>query len=150
MAETAEILIFMIEESWREARQTEDQRTSITNIIIIIASIIQAALTQTGFRRNALPLSILLIILGIYGALASVKLYERFVYNVDRVGEYVKKLDELYPEADIRKILRKTHSEHHTKHPILATKIRLNRIWLGLHILIALLGVTYTLVILTR
>ena len=150
MADALDILMFEMEESWRQARQAEDQRANITNLIVIIASIIQGALTQTGFHKDALPLTILLIILGIYGALASIKLYERFKMNVNRVGEFERRLNELCPEAQVKKILKTADLDHNTKHPLLSKKIRLRHIWIGLHILIAVLGIAYTIVILIK
>jgi len=52
-------------------------RSPITGLIVVVASAIQGGLTQTGLNKHALPLTIMLIILGLFGMLASMKLYER-------------------------------------------------------------------------
>jgi hypothetical protein len=74
MADTTDILMSMIEENWNQVRHSEDQRATITNLIIIVVSVIHGVLTQTGFTRKALPLTLLLIILGLYGIVVTAKL----------------------------------------------------------------------------
>src|SRR5947209_4221428 len=102
MADTTDVLLHMVEEYWTQARHTEDQRAIITNLIVIIATAIHGVLTQTGFRINALPLTILLIILGIYGVVATTKLYERWQFHTHRARKLRRRLDELCPEAQIQ------------------------------------------------
>ncbi|HEX6480312.1 MAG TPA: hypothetical protein VF043_15850 [Ktedonobacteraceae bacterium] len=97
MSDTTEFLMRMAEENWAQARHTEDQRATLANLIVVIASIDQGVLTQIGFIKSALPLTILLIILGIYGALASAKLYKRHQHHINRARPLRKRLDELCP-----------------------------------------------------
>ena len=150
MSESTEFLMRMAEENWTQARHSEDQRATITNLIVVIASIDQGALTQTGFTKSSLPLTILLIILGIYGMIASAKLYERYRHHIYRAGRLRERLDELCPDAQVSERLKAADARHAAKHPILSGKIHLHSIWLGLHILIAALGVVYTIIIIAR
>jgi hypothetical protein len=46
MADTTDILLTMIDENWTQARHSEDQRATITNFIVVIASVIHGVLTQ--------------------------------------------------------------------------------------------------------
>ncbi len=150
MTDTAEILIHVMEQQLSQAKQSEDQRSTITNIIVLIAVAIQGGLTQTGFTKNALPLTITLIITGIFGVIATAKLYERFRYHYEVMRQIRKKLEALYPDTTIRACLDAAWQEHIKKHPVISTKIRLYMVWSTLHTLIAVLGVIYTLIILIK
>lgn len=150
MTETTEILIHVMEQQFSQAKQSEDQRANITNIIVLIAAAIQGVLTQTGFTKNTLPLTITLIIIGIFGVVATAKLYERFSYHYEVMRQIRQKLETLNPDTTIRACLDAAWQEHIKKHPIISTKIRLYAIWSALHVLIAALGVIYTIIILVK
>jgi hypothetical protein len=150
MTETTEILIRVMEQQLLQAKQSEDQRSNITSIIVLIAAAIQGVLTQTGFTKNSLPLTITLIVIGIFGVVATAKLYERFRYHYEVMRQIRKKLEELNPDATIRACMDAAWQEHIKNHTLIPTRIRLYMVWLTLHILIAALGVIYTLIILTK
>jgi len=147
MSDTTEILIHMMEQQLSQAKQSEDQRSNITNFIILIAVAIQGVLSQTGFTRQSLPLTITLIVVGIFGVIATAKLYERFRYHYEVMRQIRKKLEELHPDATIRACLDAAWEAHIKKHSILPSRIRLHVVWSTLHILIAALGVIYTVII---
>ena len=149
-ADTTDILVNMIEENWNHVRHSEDQRATITNLIVIVVSIIQGVLTQTGFTKNALPLTILLVILGLYGVVTTAKLHERSRFHINRARKFRDRLDTLCPDAQISLLQQGADEEHQRQHPMLAKKIRLSSLWLALHGFIALLGATYTIVVLIR
>ncbi len=150
MAETTDILVSMIEENWNHVRHSEDQRATITNLIVIVVSVIQGVLTQTGFTKNALPLTILLVLLGFYGMVTTAKLHERSRFHIKRARKFRDRLDTLCPDAQINLLQQVADEEHQRQHPILAKKVRLSRLWLALHIFIALLGIIYTIIILIK
>ena len=150
MTETTDFLLAEAQENWAQARQSEDQRAVISNLIIIIATVIHGVLTQTGFTKNALPLTILLIFLGLYGIVASAKLYERHQFHIHRARKLRLRLDELHPDAQVKKTLDEASKEHWANYPFLSQRIRLHIVWLTLHTLIATLGVIYTIIILFR
>lgn len=150
MTETTEILLHMMEQQLLQAKQSEDQRSNLTNIIVLIAAAIQGVLTQTGFAKNALPLTITLIIIGVFGVVATAKLYERFRYHYEVMRQMRKQLETLHPDTAIRACLDAAWQEHIKKYPITSTKVRLHIIWAILHILIIALGIIYTIVILLK
>jgi hypothetical protein len=96
-----DVLLELIDEQWAQARQSENTRASMTNFILIITSVAIGFLFQKGPVKDALPISIFLILLGLYGALVSAKIYERFRQSVDRGWEWVKLLDKSFPNAKI-------------------------------------------------
>jgi hypothetical protein len=150
MTETTEILVHIMEQQLSQAKQSEDQRANITNTIVLIAAAIQGGLTQTGFTKNALPLTIILIVIGVFGIVATVKLYERFRYHYEVTRQVRQKLETLVPDTAIRACMDAAWQEHKKKHPVTATKIRLYAIWSALHILIVVLGIIYTSIILLK
>lgn len=147
MSDTTQILIQMMEQQLSQAKQSEDQRSSITNFIILIAAAIQGVLTQTGFTSKSLPLTITLIVVGIFGVIATAKLYERFRYHYEVMRQIRKKLEELHPDTTIRACLDAAWQVHTKKHTVLPSRIRLHIVWSTLHVLIATLGVIYTVII---
>ncbi len=147
MADTIDVLLHFIEENWTQARQHENQRATISNLIIIIAAALSGVVTQKGFKKDSLPLTVLLIILGVYGVIVTAKLYERSQYHLSRARELSCRLNELCPDAEIDKRITDANRGHDRSHKILS---KLKRIWLGLPILIVVLGITYTLIIILR
>lgn len=152
-SQSVEILLRIMEDNKAQARQAEDQRVAITGFVVLIASAIQGGLTQTGFNKNSLPLTIMLIILGLFGGLASVKLHQRASLSYTTSNKILERLEELYPSTHIHKILESSTHEQIGKRKAVAflhTRIRVYAIWLALHCLIIILGVIYTSVILFK
>jgi uncharacterized membrane protein YeaQ/YmgE (transglycosylase-associated protein family) len=147
MADDTDVLIKFYEEDWQQARQAEDQRTAITNITLIIVPALIGFVSQKSFDINALPLTVLLIVLGVYGAVASQKLYERHRYFSDRAGFWRNQISKLHPQLEIDKI-RSEAAAQHTKHFRRTEKLRLYLLWLALHLLVAAAGVILTIMIL--
>jgi hypothetical protein len=150
MADTIDVLLQFIEENWTQTRQHETQRATISNLIVIIAAAISGVVTQTGFNINSLPLALILIALGIYGAVASAKLYERSQYHNNRANHLRARLNELCPDAEIEQLKTIADKEHKDHYPMLATRISLHNVWLLLHIFIALLGIAFTIIIIFK
>ena len=148
MADDTDVLIKFYEEDWQQARQAEDQRTAITNITLIIVPALIGFVAQQGFDSNALPLTLLLIVLGVYGAIASQKLYERHCYFSDRSGLWRSKISQLHPQLEIDKIKAEAAFQH-TQRFKRIEKVRLYRLWLMLHIFVALAGLMLTIIILS-
>ena len=149
MADEANILLKFCENEWLQGRQSEDQRATMTNFIVIIAAAVLGFIVQMGFDTQALPLSILLIPLGAYGALVSAKLYERWHFSMRRARYWRKRINELYPDAQLLQLKEAADNEHKTKYNRFR-RLRLNWLWLTLHILIALLGIVCSIVIIIR
>ena len=145
MSETTDILINAADREFGQAKQSEDQRANITGLVVVVASAIQGGLTQTGINKNALPLTIMLIVLGIFGVLASMKLYERARRHL-RLGFLIRqKLEELHPDTQLSALLEVTRKEQQEEFPVLRN-VRLYMLWMALHSLIAILGVIYTVI----
>ena|SRR6266487_4543422 len=131
-------LLCVLEENWLHARQSEDRRAMIANVVIIVTAVIQVAVVFIGWSRNALPLTFFQALLGVYAIAATTKLYERSQFHILRARKLRAHLDELYPDSQVEQLLKSAESEHQTRYAVWMN-IRLNTIWSGLHITIMLL-----------
>ena len=135
-----DVLISFYKERNTSARNSEAQRTNITNFVITISGALLALIGYIGFLIYTLPIAIIIVILGIYGAIMSAKLYERFQYHNSVAKSYERQINELCPRVDIKLLIRSARNEHKKRFPRLYD-MRLNKLWLFLHISIIILGI---------
>lgn len=146
MNEANEFLLRTIEENWTHARQAEEKRANIANLTILIFAAAQLELTLVGLNSKSLPLTILLVLLGIYGIATTAKLYERSQFHILRARKLRTHLDELCANAHVEMLQKDAENEHEKRYPRLI-KLHLNTIWLLLHIVVLTIGIIYTLMI---
>jgi hypothetical protein len=144
MPDDVEVLLWYIREEWTHARLTEEQRATITNFIIVITVAVLGFLLSHGLDRSAVPITTLLAVLGVYGAIISQKYYERWGHHVARIEAMRNRIDEIRPNLKSAQLLEMADVEHRNKSRILS-KVRLNWLWLVLHISIALIGIGATI-----
>ena len=149
MADTSDILLNIIQEERAQARQSEDQRSTMTNFIIVITGALQGFIVDKNFNQESLILAALICLLGILGVISTSKLYERYSLHMARVEEFEKRLDTLCEDAQIRILLKEASSQHKRKFLLCLVKIRLNHIWNALHVFIILLGIVNFFIILS-
>ena len=113
-----------LEENWILARQAEDKRAMIAHVVLILVTFTLGAF----FVTDRAFLTLLIILLGLYGLLTTVKLYERSQYHIFRARKLRARLDELCPDAQLELLYRSAETEHQWRYPWLV-KIRLNTIW---------------------
>jgi hypothetical protein len=147
MADDTDVLLKMYDEQWTQARHIEDQRATITNIVVVIASAILGFIVQQGLSIEILPVTILLVVLGVYGAISSEKLYERFQFCVNRATVLRKRVDELHPNIKLVQLNKDFEAQHKKDYPRLS-KVRLHYLWFFLHLAIALGGLILTVIVL--
>ena len=135
---------------WREhreqLRQSENQRAVLTNYVLVITAAISGFIVQQDFGLRTLPLSVLIIIIGLYGAVAAAKYHERADYHLFQARALTRVLVDAGALADHEAVLEEFRQQHYRKYPRLH-RLRLNRLWTGLHLGVAMYGVV--LVILT-
>jgi hypothetical protein len=135
---------------WREhreqLRQSENQRAVLTNYVLVITAAISGFIVQQNFALRTLPLSVLIIIIGLYGAVAAAKYHERADYHLFQARALTRVLVETGALADHEAVLEEFRQQHYRKYPRLH-RLRLNRLWTGLHLGVAVYGVV--LIILT-
>ncbi len=144
MNETYELLFRTMEENWLHARQAEDKRAMIATVNLIIVSAINGIIAFTGLNQRLIPLTIWMIVIGVYGIVSSLKLYERSQFHILRARKLRARLDELCPDAHEEQLQRDAEKEHKLRYGRMIG-VRLNNVWLGLHAFIIVLGGVYTI-----
>ncbi len=139
MPDDTELLLEFCKQSWADAKQSEDQRATLTNIILTVASAVIVLIVQKGLTKDSIPLSVFLIILGIYGAITSEKLYERHQMHIERARAYRDEICKLHRNVPIHIAKNNADEKHKSSFPKLS-KIRLHYLWLTLHVLITIAG----------
>ena len=149
MPDDTDVLLFFCDEYWEEIRHTENQRATLTNLIILIASAVLGLFVQWGLSRGFIPLAVLLILLGLYGAAITLKLYERYNFLQSRLYLFYDKIDGLHPNAEFLRLRADADARHKGHFPKLS-KMRVHQLWLTIHVAISVAGVVLTVLILYR
>lgn len=131
------------------ANQAEQMRLVVATVNLILASSFQVALAFLGLERQALPLTLWLVLIGIYGYFALIKLYERETYHRSRVRALRTQLDRLCPEAGVSQIFQEIEQHQKQRYPRFFF-LRLNVIWSTSQIVIGAIGVIESLLCILR
>ncbi|MEU4422049.1 hypothetical protein AB0F81_15600 [Actinoplanes sp. NPDC024001] len=130
---------------WKEirehARQHEAQRSIATNMVLLLTSASVGLMVTVKFGYRTVPLAVAIILLGAFGFLLSAKHYERSQRSTALAVEFERRLDEMDEALQIAATRRAGESINESAHPLLF-KIRLNKLWSALHVLVFLVGVT--------
>jgi hypothetical protein len=150
MRDETEILWKFYQEHCTWERHHEQQRASVTNLFLAVAA---AVLGVVAFDRTLgasdLPLTIFLIVQGFFGSVFVAKHYQVFAMHQSRAYQYREALSSMFPETGILSRRCKADEGNVARFPRLH-KLRLNRFWVGLHVLIALFGAVLTAIIVVR
>ena len=149
MADETDVLIQQWLSRWEQIRHSENQRATITNMVLVLAAAGIGFIAQKGAGPDLLFVSGALVLLGIFGALSSAKYYERFKLHLREAGALRQKIDERFPQLGLGELAKETWRTQRLDYPRL-TKIPLYGLWIALHIGITLVGALATLAILAR
>jgi hypothetical protein len=136
-----DILWNMYQEHCTHGRHTETLRATTTNILLAVAAGTIAVITHgdNSIALKNLPLAILLVLVGLLGAIFSAKYHERFAMHTERARKYRDALEKLVPASDIRLLKTQADEISEKKYPRLF-HLRLYKFWITLHFLVAVLG----------
>jgi len=136
----------MYQEHTAHARQHEEQRERMTGAVAALGAVVVAVATTDNVDMR-LPMVIagwMLVTLGVYGAVFSLKHYERYRQHVTYAAQYRAELERLLPEIPKSgTAFRKSGRERHLRRRLLfraLAAVRLHWLWSGLPLLIALGG----------
>lgn len=139
----------MWQEQRSQARQSENQRAVMTEIVAIIAL---SAFAHLALHHGSVLVSLLVAVavclLGLFGAIIAAKYYERFMH-MDCAQAIRARLDNLYPDLHLIEDWSNDRSQHERNFAVLYT-IRLHHPGVGLHLGIAAAGAALAVVVLTR
>jgi hypothetical protein len=101
---------------WKEhreqLRQSENQRAVLTNYVLVITAAISGFVIQQDFRARTVPLSVLTMIIGLYGAQSAAKYHERADYNLSQARALTRMLTEADGLPDSTAILGELRRAH--------------------------------------
>ncbi|MEU7368920.1 hypothetical protein ACFW9V_25310 [Streptomyces hygroscopicus] len=127
---------------WKEhreqLRQCETQRSTLSNLLLIITASLSALVVQQKFSTYVMPLCLFVAMTGGYGAVAVSKYFERASYHLSQARALTKDLVELGVLGSDEGLIR-ARADHYRLFPRLH-RIRLHRLWVILHLAIALYG----------
>jgi hypothetical protein len=136
-------------EFWKDhreqMRQSENQRAVLTNYVLLIAAAISGFVVQQQFSLRTLPLSVLTMAIGLYGAVSAAKYHERADYHLSQARTLTRALVQSGALPDAGAALEDARQSHYGKYPRLA-RLRLNWLWISLHLGIAVYGVVLLII----
>ena len=97
-------LICNLQENWRLSREAEEKRSLLITTNLLLATVLQIVIVFVGFQPRLLVVTCWMILIGIYGILAGLKLYERSQFHILRARKVRAKLDSLYPDAELEQL----------------------------------------------
>ncbi|GAA3449694.1 hypothetical protein [Dactylosporangium matsuzakiense] len=127
-----------------QLRQSETQRSQLTNYLLAITAALSVLIVQQKFAAATLPLSALITATGVYGALASAKYHERAEYHLQQARVLTRTLVGIGALGDDTD-LSTARETHYCRYRILH-RVRLHQLWTGLHLGIAAYGITLMLI----
>lgn len=132
MEKDTDVLLEFCRKSWDEVRHLEEQRVAIANLVILVSSAIVGLAMTREMTDELFPLSLVLLLVGVYGLAATAKLYERYLFELSRFSHFIARLSELHPSAQLLELRGAADSDHRAKR-LWMSRVPLNQIWLGLH-----------------
>jgi hypothetical protein len=139
-----DILFSMYMENVTQCRHDESQRATVTSSIIAIDTILLGLITfDKLINRFDTPLSILLVILGLFGAAFTLKHYERYSLHVERLRQYRKELDLQFGNNEILRLQNIADELHAKRFPVLRRYTH-HKFWVFLHVLITAIALVLT------
>jgi hypothetical protein len=107
---------------------------------------VSGLIIQQKFAFRTLPLTLLIAVVGLYGALSAAKYHERAEYHLSQARALTKRLEDVGALLDDPR-LEEYRAQHYRKYPRLH-RLRLHWLWTGLHLGVAAYGFTLAVVVL--
>jgi len=148
MNEPAETVRAYWNEHRQQLRQSEAQRSVLTNFLLVVTAGLSGLVVQQKLTGGTLPLALLILGIGLYGALSAAKYHERADYHLSQARALTRTLKDLGALADDPH-LAAARDAHYKAYPWLH-RLRLHWLWTGLHLAVAAYGLVLTVVILAR
>lgn len=135
-----DFLKFYMEQTWEEMRHIENLRERVTILVVTVASAIVGFIIQQKFAIETKPFLWFVILLGVFGLLMTLKLFQ--IHQMDQ-----KRLDKWYiyyesfcgTDPQILK-LRTLADKENKKDFFYIAKLRHNYFWSAIHIFIVFAG----------
>lgn len=138
--EDLDLLWKLFEDNRNYAKHHENQRSTASNITMIVSAGILGLITfDKELTLADLPLALFLTLLGFFGALFSAKHYERVRLHLYRAEAYLQEIEQMRPDLGISTLRADANTKTRERFPRLST-IQLHRFWIVLHLFLAFIG----------
>lgn len=122
-----------------QLRQSENQHAVLTIYVLLIAAAISGFVVQQQFSLRNVPLSVLTMAIGLYGAVSAAKYHERADYHLSQARALTRVLVQSGALPDASADLENARQAHYGRYLTLS-RLRLNWLWISLHLGIAVYG----------
>lgn len=139
-----ELLWKLYEDNRLQARHHEVLRATGTTLLAAGAGVVMTAITENGKTPSDLPLSLFLMVMGLFGVLFVWKEYERTRLHTRRSESFLDLLGKSDETSGIAKMKADADRKHSFRYPILS-RVRLNFLWVSMHLFILGFGIIFTL-----
>ena len=147
MADSVDSLLAFWREQRDQMRQSETQRAILTNYILVLVTGSTGLIVQQKLATRTLPLALLLIGIGLYGAISAAKYHERAEYHLTQARAIASALRNTGALGDDTLLVERRET-HYAKYPRLH-RIRLHWLWTGLNLAVAAYGLILSLIVAT-
>ena len=133
----------MYAENCTQGRQHETMRATLTTLISAIAAGALGLVKLESPSCSQLPLTALVVLLGLFGILVSRKHYERYALHMHRASHYRRRIDELLPGSALTATKRAADDKHKAKFPYFS-RVSLAWLWSAMNLAVVAVGVAAT------
>ncbi|WP_422770900.1 hypothetical protein ACN28C_30295 [Plantactinospora sp. WMMC1484] len=148
MSDPSDIVLAYWNEHRQQLRQSENQRATTTNFVLVITAALSGLIVQQKFATTTIALGALIILVGLFGALVAAKYHERAAYHLNQARGLTATLKSTGALLDDANITERREA-HYDTYPRLH-RIRLHWLWTGLNLAIAAYGITLTTISIVR
>jgi hypothetical protein len=149
-----DVLLGFLKEYYARLQHYETQRSTVSNLLVVIAPAILAFVTfDRALTLADLPLTVLLVFTGLLGAGFCLKYYERAAKQMDRIEKIRYKIDEvLFDSVLIAQVRAGADKQHAQEFPEFEeggrlSWMRVSKLWIIFHLCVALMGLILSIMI---
>ncbi|MFI0237621.1 hypothetical protein [Streptomyces sp. NPDC016845] len=148
MADEHDILLQFWQDQRDQIRQLETQRATLTNTILVVASVAVGLVFHQGISDHlVLGVTVGMTALGLYGAAVSLKYRERCDLHLAQAAAIRYRLDTAFPHMALEADRQAARADHRSRHRLWC-RLRLYALWTALHAGVALAGAVMSIVVL--
>lgn len=135
-----DVLLKLYEDNRIYQRYHETQRLNFGNLSIIVCAAIFGVIGNLQFGKETFFLSVFVAALGIFGYIASEKLYDLTRLHRERTQHILEQISRLAPAAEIPKLYNSARQAYESRHKLI-TRFRLYEIWRSFFVLVFVIGI---------
>lgn len=140
------ILWDLIQQHWIQGRHLDSQRTNMSRLTLAVSAGVLGLVAYNGLDFSDLPLTIFLILVGIYGGVFSAKYDNHFYMHMQYARIYRRLLDTRFPSLSFEKAIKERKKRYNNPGPT-RKKPSFKEYWMLFHFSIALFGLLLTILI---